>query len=689
MKKIFVLFLLCFSFSLAAQKQAGNNYAVLARQCDSLTDKGEFEAAMKIARKSLQTIDKEDWKNLSLFNYYIATGIELPANYDTAVYYFERSVAYARKQNDPLILAWPLRRLILAYYASGENVKQDKVAYELEAMADTTKNEDLRVGNRTVLANYYAANGIHEKQLTYLLEDIAYMQKQLNNGKGDKASCSNAISVDLIKIAELYNINLKQPEKSIEYLKMAKPYISSTNKGASAFYYKLYADALIGRDKISLAMSYYDSVTQMCSSGMGMACNIRVSLDLLLAEHNLDKSNHEQAALFLQKGRALGLEYAQDPTSQAQMNYLEGRLQLAGKNYPEALSFFRKAEENAGSVSLDFYAIIKGELAKCYAGMGRWQPAYEYAAQNIKLQDSIYAEKAKQTLANAEAKYQNKTKQQQIETQNVQLTYARKQRLWLFAGLVLSALVALLLVVIYRNKKRTADILDRKNKKLSQLNTDLEEANQTKAKLFSIISHDLRSPISQVYQFLKLQQLDPDRLNDEQKAALNHKIQAATGSLLETMEDLLLWSKTQMNQFNADMQPVAINNIVSESLQLLQLNSDAKGLDIKTADLDDVTVNSDPYFLQAIVRNLLQNAIKAAPHQGSVRIGFSEKVLSIYNQGPYFSQKDYEAAITAADAGKSLSGLGLRLVDELSRKIDASVYFADTGGGTCACISIR
>ena len=94
-----------------------------------------------------------------------------------------------------------------------------------------------------------------------------------------------------------------------------------------------------------------------------------------------------------------------------------------------------------------------------------------------------------------------------------------------------------MLVSFYRNKKKTAKLLDKKNRSLSKLNSDLEEANQTKAKLFSIIGHDLRSPISQVYQFLKLQQLNPDALNTEQKNELSNKIQTATGSLLETMED--------------------------------------------------------------------------------------------------------------------------------------------------------
>lgn len=685
MKKLLTLFFLCYAISLAAQ----GNFKAAERQCDSLVGISELAPLRTLARKVLPAVPKDDWRNQALFHYYIGQSMEMPAEYDTAVYYLEKSVAYARKSEDGLILSRPLRTLVYAYYAAAEKTKLDVVAKELELMSDTTKNESLRIANNSVLANYYAAKGIHEKQLIYLLEDLSYNKKELAKGK-EQQRYNSYIAENLVKIADLYNNNLKQPGISISYLDQARPYIAATDKGATVFYYKFYTEALVAMNKLTQAMPYYDSVSQMCSAGFGMACNIRISLDLALAEDQLGKAKNEDALLFLERAKKLAPEYAQDPTSVTQLRLLEGRVYLADKTYDKALPFLKQAETGAGNVSLDFYARVQAALAQCYAGMGQWPEAYAYASRNVSLQDSMYAEKAKQSLANAEAKYQNKEKQQQIEKQDIQLSYAGKQRLWLIAGLALLSLVALLLVVIYRNKKRSADLLNGQNKQLSKLNHDLEEANQTKAKLFSIISHDLRSPISQVYQFLKLQQLDPGRLNEDQKTALNNKIQTATGSLLETMEDLLLWSKTQMNQFTVAMQPVDMHDVVTEGLQLLQLNIDAKGLKIITTGLEPVTVNSDPYFLQAIVRNLLQNAIKATPQQGIIRIGFSEKALSVCNEGAYFSQMDYETAITAEASGKSLSGLGLRLVDELSGKIGAVVHFADTGGdGTCVHLSVH
>ncbi|RZM11298.1 MAG: hybrid sensor histidine kinase/response regulator [Pedobacter sp.] len=269
---------------------------------------------------------------------------------------------------------------------------------------------------------------------------------------------------------------------------------------------------------------------------------------------------------------------------------------------------------------------------------------------------------------------------QQLKVKNLQLDTAQKQRYWLIAGLILLLLVAVLLFIIYTNKKQTAQVLDEKNKMLSRLNTDLEEANETKAKLFSIISHDLRSPISQVYQFLKLQQLNPQLHNAEQKQQLSTRIQEATGSLLETMEDLLLWSKTQMSQFNTQMQRTALYPVVSQCEQLLKLNTDAKGIRIKNTIPEDTEVFTDPYFLQSILRNLLQNAIKASPENEVVGIEciINKQGISVLvtNKGIPFSQHDYEQVLSSDQTGKGLSGLGLRLVDELSAKLNVKVRFS-------------
>jgi signal transduction histidine kinase len=228
----------------------------------------------------------------------------------------------------------------------------------------------------------------------------------------------------------------------------------------------------------------------------------------------------------------------------------------------------------------------------------------------------------------------------------------------------------------FQIKRKANKTINDKNLVLEKLNTDLQEANQTKAKLFGIISHDLRSPISQVYQFLKLQELNPNLLDEKQKTDLSGKIQTATGSLLETMEDLLLWSKTQLSRFNTNLELVMIKPVVEQCLDLMKLNIDAKKITINLNIPSDYQLVTDSYFLQIIVRNLLQNAIKASPENSEIFINFENNgEISILNSGSIFTQKDYENILNDPKKQENLSGLGLKLVDELSQKINAKVTF--------------
>ena len=159
------------------------------------------------------------------------------------------------------------------------------------------------------------------------------------------------------------------------------------------------------------------------------------------------------------------------------------------------------------------------------------------------------------------------------------------------------------------------------------------------------------------------------------------------------MEDLLLWSKTQMNAFDAKLQNTNIYELIEESKKLLQLNSDAKKLHFHIDIPDSLYILTDPNFLQTIIRNLLQNAIKASPDNSLIKIKSAqinnETILSIENTGGVFTQNDYEKTINDNASNQSLNGLGLKLVDELSRKINIKIHFESGVNSTIAQIIFK
>jgi signal transduction histidine kinase len=296
--------------------------------------------------------------------------------------------------------------------------------------------------------------------------------------------------------------------------------------------------------------------------------------------------------------------------------------------------------------------------------LGDWQKATECYRDYTLTADTLLNEAANKNIAEMEAKFQNKQKQQQIDE-------AKKQRVYLIAGIVALLAILLLLYINYVNKQRSARILDAKN-------AALYEANKTKATLFSVISHDLRSPISQLYQYLQLQKDNPELLSEEMKLKHSERIGNATASLLETMEDMLVWSKTQMDRFVPAVEDVPVHLLIQDTISLLGPDIAAKRLTVSNEIAPKTVVHSDTNLLKIILRNLLLNAIQYSTPDSSIEIiaiqTKKSTIISIKDEGLGMSD-DVIALLQKGEQHLSSNrkGLGWSLIREMAGSISASI----------------
>jgi signal transduction histidine kinase len=645
-----------------------------ATRWNVLIDSSDYNDALALARRALSATPANNYEMKARFLYYIGYSLEyLNNNYDSAVHYYEKAYPFALKGKNLADQTDILMRLNYMYYYVKKYTERDTLIRYIKTIVDTTKDIRVLAVLNGSIGEYYLDNSAYENFIKYKLKAIDYRKLLLAK---DSIQNRENIGISYLQIVQAY-IRMRQDEKALEYLGYSREYISNFRDG-EAFMNNDYINVYLNRNDYKNAVAYdkklYAAMHPDDSLFINLSFARRLFADYYAGKGQLVKSEQEaMEALRLAKKST-------DEEIMCEAHLALGKIEYQKGDYPQAIAYLNLAKPSAYNYDKEMYLEIQKKLANSFAALKQWDSAYQHFEVYSHLQDTLYLESSKRTIAETEARYQNKDKQLQINAQNIMLGYAKQRQIWLVAGIALISLVAILLVIIYRNKKRTADVLNRNNIELERLNNHLEEANQTKAKLFGIISHDLRSPISQVYQFLKLQQLAPDKLDADQRTALSNKIQSATGSLLETMEELLLWSKTQMTQFVPKTQTVFIDEVVAESLQLLQLNIEAKGLVIENTIPESSKLKSDPYFLQTIIRNLLQNAIKNAPQHSAIKINFDDKTLGIENSGGHFSQQQYETILASREDKNSLSGLGLRLVDELSRKIDASVRFVPSAG---------
>jgi signal transduction histidine kinase len=674
-------------FDATKYKTSKERLKALSNICDSLNRMEAYKETFKTARYALHITPADDYYNLSLFNLYIGVYYQ-GNNGDSSIVYLEKSVAYARRAGNSKRIINGLDRLLYMYSAmDGYAGQRDKTAKEVLYIVDTTRNDDTKQNLYNALNKYYETLGRREQQMNILLADLEIYKKQLPHGKFEGADSAN-MGVCYINIGALY-LELQQPKKALEYLAPSKEFLYSY-RTAIIHYYKNTANAYLQLFQPAVARIYYDSLTSLTREEYGPPVDrnnnwdIRMLSDLSFADYYLDNKKVDSALMYMNIAKSLIGASVTDTIYITSFNYAMGQTLVAAKDYVAALGYLKNAEKIGLDQGPEQYGNVLRELGKCYSSTGQWQQAALYYEKYLPIRDSLYAVDIQKSMADAEAKFQNKEKQQQIEAQQKDLGFVRKQRLWFISGLLLLGIIATMLVIFYRNKKRTADVLDDKNKRLSQLNNELEEANHTKAKLFGIIGHDLRSPVKQVYQFLKLQKLNVH--NEQEKAERAAKMETATESLLETMEDLLLWSKTQMSTLKPNIQPVELLPTLQPVELLLQLHLEEKNIRLQNNIAAGTLVLADENFLPTIYRNLLQNAIKASPPGEMIIVNTSiqngKTTLSIQNSGNAFAQEDFEKQVQLGRTTQTLNGLGLQLVQELSEKMKATVLFTPLPHGT-------
>src|SRR5699024_3482618 len=161
------------------------------------------------------------------------------------------------------------------------------------------------------------------------------------------------------------------------------------------------------------------------------------------------------------------------------------------------------------------------KLAFALQQNGRYKKALQAYENYMTYRDSVFNKGISKKMARLEIKYEFSKRmdsiqlvtEKKIALRDAKLQANKKQRRFLYMGIFLLLIIGILLIYQNRMRRKT-------NKKLSFLNKKLNEANQIKTKLFGILTHDLRSPISNIIKFLRLQKKSPQSFTKEKRERL-------------------------------------------------------------------------------------------------------------------------------------------------------------------------
>jgi len=220
--------------------------------------------------------------------------------------------------------------------------------------------------------------------------------------------------------------------------------------------------------------------------------------------------------------------------------------------------------------------------------------------------------------------------------------------------------------------------LARYQEDLEQRNKELEYLNKQKDRFFSIISHDLRTPFNGLVGISELMMQQGDRLSANERDMYAAAVHQSAKELLTLLENLLEWSRVQMNAVQFTPLETSLKHIVEAAFRIVRRAAVQKSVRLVNC-VDDQRVRVDAEMMTCVLRNLIANAVKFSTAGGQVIVtaqlanGCSEVTVSDTGVGMPPSlvgrlfKLDEKVSMPGTD-GETGTGLGLLLCKELVEK---------------------
>lgn len=384
-----------------------------------------------------------------------------------------------------------------------------------------------------------------------------------------------------------------------------------------------------------------------------------------------------------------------------------GSIYLDQKKYPEAKKFFEMAMAIARQTNNP--QAIKGNynnLYLTYWNMGYYNnnikemdKALKYYMRYTQIKDSLYKTETTAKVLELEKQYDTEKKNTQIavlEKENQhkedQLLVQHTQRNYLILVIILVSGILIIFVYFFYYYKKVNKILQQQSKsileqtnQISEQNTKLQKSLNTQNKLFSIIAHDLRSPLASI---INISNLIGFYIQDKEYEALEGTVKMMdqkTYQILDLTDNLLSWAKSQTEGLHPMFVPLSMSEVLEECLELYRPIAEEKNITISSFSQKDLRIWADRNMIKTICRNLVNNAVKFTHRDGQINIWYERRDqfarISVKDSGIGIDQAKLGSLfeighekITPGTAGEKSSGLGLSVCNEFVLAMNGRIW---------------
>lgn len=317
-----------------------------------------------------------------------------------------------------------------------------------------------------------------------------------------------------------------------------------------------------------------------------------------------------------------------------------GDYYLATKNLDNALSSYNLSLEIAKKINYQTIVIENlKDLSFLYFLLKDFEIAYKYKNDYILIRDSLFTAENQKLINEFHVKYETEKKENTLKEQQIIIkkNKARQIIIALVASLLL--LVSILLFINFRNKRKFANILSKKNDALLQ-------SNAMKDKLFSVVAHDLKNNVSGLSFMSSTLNQNFENISSNELKEYLQTIEQATLQLNSMLMNLLQWTMCQKDSIKVNISKIDTETLLKSVIDKLRVFLKNKNIEI-IIENSIKEFFSDKQILETILNNLVFNAIKFSKNQSKI-------IIKIKSTGDFvtFEVVDFGIGISTDDLQK-------------------------------------
>jgi len=580
-----------------------------------------------------------------------------------ALFYAEKTIQLANATNNFSGAGQAYIRIGLIHYRKADY--PNALSYYSKAIDQFTQSQDSLGINKTFLNRGFVYLNLNKYSKS--LDDFFVSYRYCENHPNTILLTSTLNGIGLV-----YK-HLKEYSKALDYYKKAEKLIKEKNLTASLYSSNTnIANILSIQNKFSEALTYYKN-------------NLAI-LKLNPNKFRQAQTYHNIGACFLEmKQYHLALQYQQQ-SLQLKEKLGNKNLILTSLNgiahayfmlteFNKSLQFSRRAYQLAlASGNMEGQQSSAKELLKSFTYLNQPDSALHYFNTYKTVTDSILNKENLKQIAKLQTKYETEKKVAHIAA----LKKENETKLWQRNGLLilivlLMAYAGIIVRSYYKNKKINRVLKIQKSRiewhkqLLDNNNHDLQQSNQTKNKLFQIISHDLRSPLASVAGISKLIPLFIEQGRYKLLNETSKDLEESVRRVLNLTDNLLAWSLNQSGRLPYRPITISLKDILMANMETYQSVAKQKSIHLQLMIDENCHILADRPMLETVIRNLINNAIKFTSEGGIIILGAS--------------CKDTNTEIWVKDSGIGIPANQISKLFELSNRKSSSGTSVESGNG--------